>query len=117
MVVAVLLTLVHCTIHAAESFAAQATESHAPDGPAEEAPVPCEQESGCLCRGAVLARAVELPHLLDAGEWTRDFACVAAPNPVLVTSVIGAASTKSGIDGPPPISGKALRAWVSSLLC
>ena len=120
MVVSVLLTSIHCTLHAAESVvpAAQSLTSHTPDGPLREAPMPCEQESGCLCRGAILAKSVEPPCIFGAGDWIRKLAITSAPQFSIVTSaIVASAGTKLGIDGPPSISGRALRAWVSSLQC
>lgn len=120
MVVAVLLTSIHCARHAAESFAVatRMVESHGPNGPQREAPTPCEQESGCLCRGAVLAKSVELPCLLGAGKWIRELALTLAPDfSIVIATIATTASGNAGFDDPPSISGRALRAWVNSLQC
>jgi hypothetical protein len=74
----------------------------------------CDNESGCLCRGATQARAVDISHL--TAEQTSEVLAfqqlIGLPIPSLHTS------PPSGlpIDLAPPVSGRQLRALYASLL-
>lgn len=113
-----LFTSLHCTLHAAEAAVAQPSECHATEVPHRKAPAPCEHESGCLCRGAIVAKSVDVPCIFAAGEWIHDLAFSSAPHFLIPAStIVATASLKPGGDSPPAISGRALRAWVGSLQC
>jgi hypothetical protein len=81
-------------------------------------PLPgCENESGCICRGATLAQAVDTADLRGAlGDWLW----TAADLPVAIHP---RDATGSGLSPPrdlfclaPPISGRQLRALYASLV-
>jgi hypothetical protein len=80
----------------------------------ETAPHPgCENESGCICRGATLVRETRVG---DAHVWValllaHDF-CLSAGYLVLDEEF----SPASDFLTPPPLSGRQLRARIASLL-
>ncbi len=76
----------------------------------------CPNESGCICRGAVLTLAVVAP-ALDLGVW--DFSCLP---PSVGRTVVDRALSELALPNDAcrsrtPISGKILRTLIGSLLC
>jgi hypothetical protein len=81
-------------------------------------PIPgCENESGCICRGATLAQAVDTADLRGiASDWLRttaDLAIVIQPRDAIGN---GLSPPRDLLCFAPPISGRQLRALYGSLV-
>ena len=77
----------------------------------------CENESGCMCRGATLAQAVDTADLQGAlGDWLRttvDLAIMIHPRDATAR---GLSPPRDLLCFAPPISGRQLRALYASLV-
>lgn len=113
----VLVSNWHCQVGAAEVVVAMASRLANADGsPARPINLPpggCENESGCMCRGATLAVGVDVAGLAPQLEYL-----LAAPTDDFVLA--GVLAEKPALDAEffrsPPLSGRILRAHLASFL-
>ena len=88
----------------------QAALNYAPQAPIEHG---CENESGCICRGALVAQPLDAAFLTSDSSWLL----LELPPPILNGEIVAADS-----DFPivhclaPPVSGRQLRALYASLV-
>jgi hypothetical protein len=106
-----------CQVNAAEVVKAMASRQVNADGspvrPINLPPGGCDNESGCMCRGATLAVNMDatlfIPELVEMLAVPADEACRSFELPRM--SAVGAEFFRS-----PPLSGRILRAHLASFL-
>jgi hypothetical protein len=73
-------------------------------------------ETGCICKGAVLKAPAAFEAVRSALEGQNPLAISAQPSAVAITvAPLDSRPAEWRLLGPPPLFGMALRAWVGSL--
>jgi hypothetical protein len=110
----------HCVAHAVDSLNWQvqsvSEDGGLPSSPLDGPPPSCENESGCICRGATVANGIDLDAIIPSGEFFLPLVLAANATAYDQPDLPPAASgirlqTKSGF-----YSARMLRTLYSSLL-
>jgi hypothetical protein len=101
-----------------QQFEVAASRDAGHSAPVEPKRHDCDQESGCMCRGATLAMGVDVSHF-QAQEMARlpaDFAQAPLGWSVDLFAEVAADEALDHLFTSPPISGRQLRALYASLV-
>jgi hypothetical protein len=108
----------HCigtSVKAAAVVIEQVRRAEIDDAARDMGSIPkCENETGCICQGAIFIAPAPYDLIdLSACDWNADFEAVVLESP-MPTCLKDAAIQRRHF--APPISSRALRAWISSFL-
>ena len=117
MALLVLVANWHCQVGAAEVVQVMASRHVSADGspalPINLPPGTCENESGCMCRGATLAVSVDAASLMPQ---LSDLLAIPANEAAVESAFSPQSAPDADLFRSPPISGRMLRAHSVSFL-